>query len=127
MAYENRENSIISLCILATLQAKIVSTPKAIVKIIYELKEKGIDIGQIFFQRVASGYDSPSIKNAIGSYFIAGLLSNENPILITPLGLKEFKEMVYEFFQKDPETLSQIAKIIGIDLAEIKIVSMNHR
>lgn len=122
MEYENRENSIIAICILATLRAKIESSPKAITAKIHELKEKGADVGQISFRRVAgNAYDSDVIRIAIGSYFFTGLLSHENPILITPMGLSEFKEMVYEFYEKDPATLSQAAEIIGIELSKVGI------
>ncbi|MFZ2969932.1 MAG: hypothetical protein WA063_02185 [Minisyncoccia bacterium] len=118
MAFE-KENGIIAICILATLQAKIESSPKAIATIIHEFKERGIDVGQITINRVPNGYDSSSIRVAIGSYFMAGLLSYESPILITPQGLKNFKEMVNEFLLNDPKTLRQIAEMIGVDLQKI--------
>lgn len=89
-------SGIIALFLLATLKAKIESSPLAITEVINKLKRKGIKIGEIDIQRTAGGYTSNRLEQFIGVSLLEGNLSNRSPILITPEGYNNFKNMVHE-------------------------------
>ena len=112
----------IVICLLATLRAKVESSPGAIITKVHELKEKGVDIGEIYFYRTAMGYESPDIRSLLSCLYLEKFLSKEHvTVLITPAGLKEFRKMIVEFYKIDSEAVSQIADGIGIELSEIGI------
>lgn len=110
--YCTKESAIVALCILATLEAKINSSPCAIVGKMAELKKKGINIGEIYIQRLAGGYLSDTVEGLLTVFILEGLLSCRNPILITLAGHQEFKNMV----NNSLPTILPMAKEIGIEV-----------
>lgn len=114
------ETAVICLLLLATLKAKVESSPKAIIQKIAELKKKGVTIGEIPTICTAGGYESPSIRRILGAFYLEGLLSQDYPtVLITPSGLRMFKKTVQELFEIDPGALLRIAEEVGVELSEI--------
>jgi hypothetical protein len=81
-----------------------------------------VDIGEIYFYRIARDYESPNIRDLLSSFYLEGFLSMDYTIvLITPAGLEELQKMVVEFYEIDSEAVLQIADGIGIELSEIGI------
>lgn len=115
----NLENEVFALCMLATLEAKIASSPKAIAEKLAEIKRNGIKIGQITINRTAGGYFSPLLEEFLGCCIVSGSLEDRrNPILITQSGYEIFKEILSG---SDPDRMGPIANAIGMSEIYAKI------
>lgn len=106
-------SGIIALFLLATLKAKIESSPLAIAEVISELKRKEIGIGEIDIQRTANGYTSNRLEQFIVISLLEENLSNRSPILITLEGYNNFKDMVNKIPVSE---LKPVADAIGMKI-----------
>jgi len=81
--------------------------------LLFQLKKKGIDLGEIALRRVPGGFYSEDVETFIGHYLAAGYAKQFSPVELTDKGRKALAEMIAEERKDNAAALQQIEGVLG--------------
>ena len=81
--------------------------------LLFRLKERGIELGEIALRRVPGGFYSEDIEALVGHYLAAGYATQLSPVKLTDRGRQLLAEIIAEERKENPSALERIESILG--------------
>jgi hypothetical protein len=81
--------------------------------LLFELKQKNIDLGEIALRRVPGGFYSEDVENLLGQYLAAGYAQCLSPVRLTEEGKKLLSGIISKERQENTKAVEQIEAVLG--------------
>jgi hypothetical protein len=81
--------------------------------LLFQLKNKGIDLGEIALRRVPGGFYSEDVETFIGHYLAAGYATQFSPVNLTDKGRQLLAETIAEERKDNLSAVQRIEAVLG--------------
>jgi hypothetical protein len=82
-------------------------------KKLFNLSEKGINLGEISLKRIPGGFYSEDIEILIGHFLDAKFATRRSPVQLTPEGEKVLDSIIHQQKKENREALRKIEAVLG--------------
>jgi len=113
-----KEEALMALAILAALgnEENEVPTIERVSEKLYELRQKGIEIGDVALRRIPGGHYSEDLENLIGHFLASGYAAERSPVKFTDSGIKLLREVVADEARVSPNVVRRAAQLLRVNL-----------
>ncbi len=89
-------------------------------ELLFKLRGKGIELGDLALRRVPEGYYSEDVEILVGHYLAAGYASKQSPVTITEAGINRLRDIIADERRSRPEAVDSATRILGLSLQDAK-------
>ena len=82
-------------------------------KLLFNLRQSGINLGEISLKRIPGGFYSEDIEILIGHYLDAKFATKRSPVQLSPQGRQLLSTIIQEERRENPSGLQQVEKVLG--------------
>ena len=80
---------------------------------LFQLKKKGIDLGEIALRRVPGGFYSEDVETLLGHYLAAGYAKQLSPVELTAQGKQALSQIISDERSENLSAIEQIEAVLG--------------
>lgn len=81
--------------------------------LLFELKNHGIDLGEIALRRVPGGFYSEDIETLVGQYLAAGYATHLSPVTLTSKGKQLLSDIISKERRENQSAVEKIEAVLG--------------
>jgi hypothetical protein len=107
-----RQDVLLTAAIMAA-SFKHASSIEDISSLLVQLKERGIDLGEIALRRVPGGFYSEDVETLLGHYLAAGYATQLSPVTLTPQGEEVLSGIISSERTENRTAIEQIEAVLG--------------
>jgi hypothetical protein len=110
-----REVLLAAAVLAAHRQSKERQPPRIedISKLLFELRQSGISLGEISLKRIPGGFYSEDVEILIGHYLDAKFATKRSPVQLSEQGRQLLDTIIQEERKENPDGLKQVEKVLG--------------
>jgi hypothetical protein len=109
-----RAEVLLAAAVMTALSKPIPQRIEDISSLLFNLRNKGIDLGDIALRRVpGGGFYSEDIEALIGHYLDAGYATEKSPVKLTNKGIQALSEIIQSEREHNPVALERIEAVLG--------------
>jgi len=110
-----REVLLAAAVLAAHRQSKERQPPRIedISKLLFELRQSGISLGEISLKRIPGGFYSEDVEILIGHYLDAKFATKRSPVQLSEQGRQLLDTIIQEERKENPNGLKQVEKVLG--------------
>ncbi len=82
-------------------------------KLLFDLRQSGISLGEISLKRIPGGFYSEDIEILIGHYLDAKFATKRSPVQLSEQGRQLLHTIIQEERKENPNGLKQVEKVLG--------------
>jgi hypothetical protein len=106
-----RQDVLLAAVIMAA-SSKHASSIEDISSLLFQLKERGIDLGEIALRRVPGGFYSEDVETLLGHYLAAGYAKQLSPVTLTDQGKQVLSEIISEERSENRSAIEQMEAVL---------------
>lgn len=107
-----RQDVLLAAAVIAA-SSKHSPSIEEISSLLFQLKERGIDLGEIALRRVPGGFYSEDVEALLGHYLAAGYATQLSPVTLTSQGKEVLSGIISEERIENRAAIKQIEAVIG--------------
>ncbi len=111
-----REVLLAAAVLAANRQQRQPRTPpriEDISRLLFNLKQSGIELGEISLKRIPGGFYSEDIEILIGHFLDANFATRRSPVQLTEEGQNLLNSIIKQEKEENPEGLQKIEAVLG--------------
>ncbi len=110
-----REVLLAAAVLAAHRQSKERQPPRIedISKLLFELRQSGISLGEISLKRIPGGFYSEDVEILIGHYLDAKFATKRSPVQLSEQGRQLLNTIIQEERKENPNGLKQVERVLG--------------
>jgi hypothetical protein len=107
-----KQDALLAATILFAFRRQSEAEIEDISRLLYQLRNSEIDIGEIDLRRIPGGFYSEYVEILFSHYLDSGFVDQKSPLKLKPQGLELLKEVVDEERKQNPEGLKRVEEIL---------------
>jgi len=107
-----RQDVLLTAAIMAA-SSKHSASIEEISSLLFRLKERGIELGEISLRRVPGGFYSEDVETLLGHYLAAGYATHLSPVTLTPQGKEVLSGIISGERTENQAAIEQIEAVLG--------------